>query len=882
MFPLYLVAINIFVMPLAISGMINLGDSAPADLYMIALPLAAGQDWLALLALIGGLSAASAMVIVACVALSIMISNDIVLPLALQRVRDARWSAGGSWSSMILYVRRLAICLMIIAGTYYHTHAGANAQLAAMGLLSFAAIAQFVPAFILGLTWRRANARGATFGLLAGFGVWAYTLLLPTLLPDNSTLITDGLMGIAALRPESLFGVRFDPLIHGVFWSLLINTVALVFGSLTRSSRPLERIQAITFIPREPQQTVSLGGFATSVTIAELKSVLARYVGDERAERSFQAFAEREGRAFLPQDLCDVPTVRYAEQVLASAVGSASARLVLSLVFEKDDAASTSAIRLLDDASEALQQNRDILQKALDQMDQGISVFDREFRLSNWNSQFRRLLGLPTHLGNFGMPLKAIIGFLVENGQIDAGLEDTAVENITHFKRAWQLPLAKTGRIIEVRSNPMPDGGLVVTYTDVTARVESDEALKRTKQSLEVRVQARTSELTKVNAELGKAQRRAEEANISKTRFLAAAGHDISQPLNAARLYATSLVEKLPEDASDRETIKKIDSALESVETIIGAVLDISRLDAGAMTPNNSVFSLGDLLNQLETDFRPMADEKNLDFKVLPTSINVETDRNLLRRLIQNLISNAIKYTRSGRVLVGVRRRGDSIDLIVADTGIGIPKERAQHVFKEFQRLDDGARTASGLGLGLSIVDRISRVLNLPVTLRSDFGKGSVFSVDIPVSHALPKQETARVGRIAPRPSLLTGLNVACIDNEDAILSGMTVLLTGWGAHVIAAGNRKDLEAEITANNVTPDVIIADYHLDNDDGLSVVDEIRSLHREDMPGILITADRSASLREEAEQKNITLLNKPLKPAALRAILASIPISQIAAE
>ncbi|MEM1377681.1 MAG: NahK/ErcS family hybrid sensor histidine kinase/response regulator, partial [Pseudomonadota bacterium] len=736
--------------------------------------------------------------------------------------------------------------------------------------------------FVLGLTWRRANARGATLGLIVGFAVWFYTLLLPTFVDPASDIMMSGLFGLSALRPEALFGMRFDPLIHGVFWSLLANTVAIAAGSMTRASRPLERIQSITFIPREAQQTVSLNRFATTVTLAELKEILARYVGNSRAERAFDTYAQREGRTLDPSEICDIGIVQYAEQVLASAVGTASARLVLSLVFEKDGASSSETTRLLDDASAALQQNRDILQKALDQMDQGISVFDQEFRLTNWNSQFRRLLGLPPHLGNFGMPLKTITAYLVENGQIDAGLEDETVENVTHFKRAWQLLLARTGRIIEIRSNPMPDGGLVVTYTDVTSRVEADEALQRTKQSLEVRVQARTAELTKVNDELGKAQRRAEDANISKTRFLAAAGHDISQPLNAARLYATSLVESLPASAPHRDTVQKIDSALESVETIIGAVLDISRLDSGAMTPTTSVFSLGEMLENLENDFRPMADEKQLDLKVMPTTVNIETDRNLLRRLVQNLVSNAIKYTKSGRVLVGVKLRGANIVLIVADTGIGIPSERAQHVFKEFQRLDEGARAASGLGLGLSIVDRISRVLDLPVKLDSVAGRGSVFSVEIPISQSVPKPISNAVGRISPRPSLLTGLNVACIDNEDAILSGMTILLSGWGAHVMAAGDRDALADVISKGGIEPDVILADYHLDNDTGMDVIAQMRHTHGEHLPAVLITADRSADLRAQAEEKNIIMLNKPLKPAALRAILTSIPISRIAAE
>ena len=201
--------------------------------------------------------------------------------------------------------------------------------------------------------------------------------------------------------------------------------------------------------------------------------------------------------------------------MLASAIGSSSARLVLSLLFEKDGASSRETVRLLDDASEALQQNRDLLHKALDQMDQGISVFNNEYRLTNWNGQFRRLLGLPPEMGNFGMPLKSITGMLVEAGQIDAETEREVVENVTRFRRAWQLALARSGRILEIRSNPMPDGGLVITYTDITGRVEADEALKRTKESLEMRVRARTAELTRVNRELEKAQLTAEDTALT-------------------------------------------------------------------------------------------------------------------------------------------------------------------------------------------------------------------------------------------------------------------------------------------------------------------------------------------------------------------------------
>ncbi|MBO6638259.1 MAG: PAS-domain containing protein [Roseitalea sp.] len=884
LFPVYLIAINLLVMPIAVSGLINLDSDVPADMYLLALPLAADQDWLALITFIGGLSAATAMVIVASVALAIMVSNDLVLPALLWRFNATARTAAGDWSRIILNIRRIAMALIILAAFAYYRQTDHAAQLASIGLLSLAAIAQFAPAFLIGLIWRGANARGAFLGMLGGFLVWAYTLLVPNLAGADAAIVRDGLFGITMLRPSQLFGVQFEPLVHGVFWSLAVNIALLVGGSLSRTPTPLERIQAVTFVPREAQQTIGLKRFRTTTTIDELKDAIARYVSTARMERAFEAFELREGRKLIGSDTTDISVVRYAEQVLASAIGSSSARLVLSLLFEKDGASSRETVRLLDDASEALQQNRDLLHKALDQMDQGISVFNNEYRLTNWNGQFRRLLGLPPEMGNFGMPLKSITGMLIEAGQIDAETEREVVENVTRFRRAWQLALERSGRILEIRSNPMPDRGLVITYTDITGRVEADEALKRTKESLEMRVRARTAELTSVNEELAVAQRSAEEANIGKTRFLAAAGHDISQPLNAARLYTSSLVERMggQGDSTNREIAHKIDTALESVEHIIGAVLDISRLDAGALTPNPTRFPLADLLEQVQSDFALMAKEKGLDLTVVRTSAIIETDRNLLRRLLQNLVSNAIKYTHEGRVLIGVRRRNHDAVIGVYDTGIGIAPDKATRVFEEFQRLSDGARIASGLGLGLSIVDRISRVLSLEVTLESIPGAGTAFKVCVPVVDAATPVATVKPAPAQARRALLTGLTIACIDNEETILSGMSVLLTGWGATVIAAPRRDMLATALNDHGADPHVIIADYHLDDGTGMEVIADMRARYGDSIAAVLITADRSGELREQTSAADVHLLNKPLKPAALRAMLTQVPMPRVAAE
>lgn len=376
-FPLYLVVINLLVLPIAVAGMLNLGPEVAPDSYVLALPLSAGQDFLAFMTFTGGLSAATAMVIVASVALAVMISNDLVIPLLLWLFGSRLRTSFGDWTRVILNIRRVAIFIMLIAAFAYYRAAADTTQLAAIGLLSFAAVAQFAPSLVIGLFWRGANARGAILGMGTGFVVWAYTLLLPTLLGPDTPFIQNGIFGIDALKPQALFGMNAEPLNHGVFWSLLVNVVLLIAGSLSRAQSPLERLQAITFVPRDQPQGVKIRRFRTTITINDLKATLSRYVGRARTERAFAAFEEREGRALDGRQTTDIAVVRYAEQILASAVGSSSARLVLSLLFEKDGTSSRETVQLLDDASEALQQNRDLLQMALNQMDQGISVFDR-------------------------------------------------------------------------------------------------------------------------------------------------------------------------------------------------------------------------------------------------------------------------------------------------------------------------------------------------------------------------------------------------------------------------------------------------------------------------------------------------------------------------
>jgi Na+/proline symporter/signal transduction histidine kinase/CheY-like chemotaxis protein len=870
LFPLYLVAINLFVLPVAIGGLLTFGGAGNADLYVLSLPLAGQMPVVSLITFIGGFSAATAMVIVDSVALSIMVSNDIIMPIFLRRKLAGRANQRDDFAKTLLNIRRSAIFAVLLLGYAYYRSTDSTAGLASIGLLSFAAIGQIAPALFGGLVWRRANARGAILGLTSGFIIWFYLLFLPSLGGPDYSYIASGFLGFLFPGTTVFTAPDADPLVNATTMSLLINTAFFVVGSMTRNARPLERIQAGIFVKRQSRSQFATRGWKTRISVGDLKAAIARYLGEERMQRSLATYEQSSGRKLEDDQPADMALIHFSEQLLGSAIGSSSARLVLSLILQKIEDASSDTAWLLDQASEALQYNQDMLQTALSQMDQGIAVFDSSNRLTIWNRRFRQLLDLPEDVGRVGFPLSEIVAILGQRGDIPAADLAQTVRHFQTLDKPFSLVLGGGDSIIEVRSNAMPDKGIVATFTDITQRVEADRALKQANETLEQRVAERTAELTRVNHELGEARASADEANIGKTRFFAAAGHDILQPLNAARLYSSALVERMAQ-SDNGPIVRNIDSALESVETILGAVLDISRLDTGAMRPRLTTVPLSDLLQRIETDFAPIAREKKLKLVVMPTTLKVRSDPNLLRRLVQNLVSNAIKYTLTGKVLVGVRRRGDKVVIQVMDSGIGIPPSKFRTVFKEFARLDEGARTATGLGLGLSIVDRIARVLNHPVELHSMHGKGTDFRITMPLDTT--KLGAAPVAAVSTerQAQTLRGLKILCIDNEPNIIEGMRLLISGWGCEVQSLASLAEV-AEFHAR--TPDLVIADYHLDDGTGIAAILDLRQRFGAELPALLLTADRTLEIRAEAERHGIAVQHKPVRPAALRAFITQI--------
>lgn len=530
-----------------------------------------------------------------------------------------------------------------------------------------------------------------------------------------------------------------------------------------------------------------------------------------------------------------------------------------------------------------------LLQSTLDHLMQGVSVFDKHDRLVVWNDRFLELLDLPEWLVRAGSSFRDYLRYRTARGddpEETEGAIATGADQGRSLLPTKGEQLLHNGTVLEVRCDPMPGGGFVSTYTDITDRKLAARQLREANESLERRVRERTAELTAVNAKLRQeilerakieealrhAKAEAEEANLSKTRFLAAASHDLLQPLNAARLFATALADR-PLPGKEREFVANIDRALGCVEGLLETLLHISKLDAGAIVAEKSDFVIGDLLQQLADEYRPLATRQGLSFRLVSCSRVVRSDLTLLGRVLRNFLANAIRYTPAGRVLLGCRRRGDFVRIIVFDTGCGIPESSTGEIFEEFRQLHRDRDEGKSFGLGLAIVRRIARVLDHTIGVRSVVGQGSAFWIDVPAGalpQALPKREAPPIAL-----DTLSSALVAVIDDQDSILAGMRELLQGWGCTAVVAVDGRTAALDLARTGRSPDIVIADFHLDGGaTGVEAVEAFREVYGHTVPGLIITADRSPKVTEIVRRHGFHLLRKPVKPAKLRALLSHL--------
>ncbi|RTE66856.1 PAS domain S-box protein [Amphritea opalescens] len=1023
LFPLYMLLLSLFVLPIATAGMTLFADTdINADTFLLMLPLHVGFEDLATFAFIGGLSASTSMVIVAAISLSTMVCNDIVMPLLL-RVSWLKLSKNKDLGALLLKVRRITIiCLMIMAYFYYRI-LGDQGTLASFGLLAFAASAQFLPGLLGGVYWKTGSRYGILAGLSAGFLIWLYTLVFPTLSSAGllpASFIENGLFGYDLLRPTQLFGITgMDPLTHGTFWSLSINTLLYVVISRYSPQRLVDRIQASAFVDVYSKNLSETSRVFSHATVGDLQILTERFLGISRTQHAFTGFALKAGiDPPLSGDKASSELIQFTERLLAGVIGASSARIVLASTLRGKDMQIGDVVTIVDEASQALRFNRSLLQSTIENITMGISVVDQQMRLVAWNRRYIEMFEYPNGLICVGRPIEEIFRYNATNGEYGAGNIDQQVKDrLTTLKEGKAHSYERhrmDGSVLEVRGNRMPNGGFVNTYMDITEhkrvqealreseqnvrtytdnvpvliafldtdrnfrfvnkayattfgldrhniagvnsasilspeefemrlpyvnkvlqgerqrfetkipssdghtryaevtyiphineagyqlgyftlyqditeRRKAEQLLQETNENLEQRVRERTHTLSVVNKELRKentiraliedelrqAKFDADAANLGKTRFLAAASHDLLQPLNAARLFISALAQQKHNEET-QQLVHNLDGSLKAAESLITTILDISKLDAGALEPNLSHFSINAMFDHLSAEFTALAEEKNLQFDFVKCCQTVHSDQQLLRRVLQNFLSNAIRYTQQGKIMLGCRRVGRQLRIEVWDTGVGIPTDKLKEVFEEFHRINNPKHSqVDGLGLGLAITERIARMLHHPIDVRSWPNKGTVFSVTVPLGDKTKAVKPRPEKRGWIRSKGLEGIKVLVIDNEPKILEGMGALLQGWSCSVLTAISAADAQADIIAQEFVPDIILADYHLDETlTGVMALQTLAPLWDHPIPAVVITADRTDSVKEEINAHHAEILHKPIKPAALRAIISKL--------
>jgi len=512
-----------------------------------------------------------------------------------------------------------------------------------------------------------------------------------------------------------------------------------------------------------------------------------------------------------------------------------------------------------------------MIRATLDHLNQGVCVFDEAARLVGWNEKFGTLLSVPARFLQLGVSFGTLIDQLDKDVVFTRGLDREGF-------RVWaQEPKMRPPISFEIRhgfqsvlqifGRGMPDQGFVVSVTDVTTEREAAQKLFEINAILEKRVVERTLELEDALSS-------AERANATKSRFVAAASHDLLQPLSAAKLFLSTLEGSIS-DSAQAQILTKTQSALTSAEHIIEALLDISKLDSeDDVGLDVRPVLLRDVLGPLRDEFEILAAQKNVELRFVDSRLWAETDPNYLRRIIQNLLANAVRYTDAGKILLGVRRNGSSARIEVWDTGAGIACEDQSVIFEEFRRLNPRSSANEGLGLGLAIVERACARLGHDLDLWSEIGRGSCFMVNVPVVGPTP--EPVDQGFQNDESLSQAGMIVLLVEDDRQLRRALVAMLEAWGVHVIEAENAPDTLELLEELQLTPDALLIDYQLSSGpSGLGLYHAI-SDRLGKLPCVIISADRSRYLRNDCKELGVDFLPKPLDRHKIRAFLGLVAV------
>lgn len=868
-FPIYLMLTAVAIIPVAIAGSFFLGNTVDGSTFSLQLPLLSEQLWLSLIIFIGGISAATAMVIIASVTLSTMITNDVIMPILLQR--DSKLplkQRKREYDRALLLIRRVAIAVTMVLSFCCYYFWAARTNLVSIGLLAFSLVLQLLPALLGALYWRKGHARGVYAGLAAGFIGWVMAVLIPLYSYPEFT-------DVAIIT-------------RGTVMSLALNTLGFIAFSLLASPRLVDRIQATAFVKPKaelPEQQHLHKDY--NATNADIMLLLKTFLGGERAQQLMQYFQQPDYKELRPEDVADQSFISFVERAIAGVLGSATARSLVDAALRDKQLNLEEVVHFFDDTTQALQTQQSILFSSLENLAQGISVVDAELRLVAWNKRYLDLFDYPEGMVKPGQSIATLIRYNAERGECGPGNIDELVSKRLRYMQQGSahrfIRRRADGRVIEMVGNPLPSGGFVTSFTDITSHVETQQALEDANIDLEQRVDIRTQEIREINQELTaeidrrreveqelkKAKAEAEAANASKTRFLALASHDILQPLNAARLYLSAIHEKELSD-KNQQLLGKLDTALDSTEHLLSTLLSIAKMDQGALQPKFRHIQLSSVLKPLIEEYTVLAEQKHLDFRAFYVDRPVLTDPTYLRRIVQNFLSNAIKYTPKGRVLLGVRKKGTTLEVSVWDTGPGIPVQQQNKVFDAFYRIQ--RQSVEGVGLGLSVAQRMGEQLGCDVEVRSVEGRGTCFSVGIP-------QGNAALVVSQPRQALDEGPNASLrlfvVDDDNENLNAISALLSKWDCETVTASSYESaLKYAQTAVKEPPHGILLDYQLGDGDGLSLAKALWKNWQQDIPTALVTAMSDDAVKQSARKLGLQFLPKPAKPAALKAFLKYI--------
>ncbi|WP_280192043.1 hybrid sensor histidine kinase/response regulator [Delftia sp. PS-11] len=512
------------------------------------------------------------------------------------------------------------------------------------------------------------------------------------------------------------------------------------------------------------------------------------------------------------------------------------------------------------------------LSRSLEHLPQGVVVIDADLRLVAWNSRYVQLFRFPPELLRTGQPIEDLFRHNARRGLLGPGPIEAAIQRRLQHLRSGNPHLHEStkddGTVLEIRGNPLPDGGFVTSYADITSYKNAARELRSLADALEQRIAERTRDLAQ-------AKREAEQANRYKTRFVAAAVHDLLQPLNAARMFSSLLRSHLHDDAG-RHVAESIDGALAAQDAILGSLLDISRMESGQLEVHVRDFALGPLLQVMCHNFGILAESRGLRLSGVDTRCVVRSDEALLRRILQNFLSNAIRYTHQGRIVIGCRRQGSQLRIEVHDQGPGIPESLQREIFEEFRRLNEGHGEDRGAGLGLAIVERLGRLLGHEIGLRSQLGRGSVFWVCVPLGDPLAVQ---RIAPAAPGHALssddapLQGMSAWYVEDDAQTCAAMRALLQRWGCALPYAGGPAEALA-LAAPGQAPQLVLLDVRLGPLYGPDVYAQLCQRWGQSPPVILVTAERDGTLRRQAAERGWGFLAKPVRPPALRALMSQM--------